>query len=169
MTMIHLAAEKACYVARSVDETPTPAVLKEALETVSEIELLPHLGSFIVSLAMFRRVWSLILITFFSLYQQTPRTGEDLPTTSTEIQMKVVGLLDDGSVLSTEMEDLCANLPIYVIVRRARNSNEKEADVESDEDVNELVDEEARGFPEVTDLSDIPNARKSYWIGCAFC
>ena len=53
MTMIHLAAEKACYVARSVDETPTPAVLKEALETVSEIELLPHLGSFIVSLAMF--------------------------------------------------------------------------------------------------------------------
>ncbi|XP_066015399.1 uncharacterized protein [Pocillopora verrucosa] len=124
MTMIHLAAEKACYVARSVDETPTPAVLKEALET------------------------------------QTPRTGEDLPTTSTEIQMKVVGLLDDRSVLSTEMEDLCANLPIYVVVRRARNSNEKEADVESDEDVNELVDEEARGFPEVTDLSDIPNARE---------
>ena len=112
MTMIHLAAEKACYVARSVDETPTPAVLKEALETVSEIELLPHLGSFIVSLAMFWRVWFLILITFFSLYQQTPRTGEDLPTTSTEIQMKVVGLLDDRSVLSTEMEDLCANLPI---------------------------------------------------------
>ena len=100
---------------------------------------------------------------FFSLYnQQTPRTGEDLPTTSTEIQMKVVGLLDDRSVLSTEMEDLCANLPIYVVVRRARNSNEKEADVESDEDVNELVDEEARGFPEVTDRSDIPNARKSY-------
>ena len=24
MTMIHLAAEKACYVGRSVDETPTP-------------------------------------------------------------------------------------------------------------------------------------------------
>ena len=145
MTMIHLAAEKACYVARSVDETPTPAVLKEALETVSEIELLPHLGSFIVSLAMFWRVWFLILITFFSLYQQTPRTGEDLPTTSTEIQMKVVGLLDDGSVLSTEMEDLCANQPIYVVVvRRARNSNEKEAGVDSDEDVNELVDKETR-------------------------
>ena len=33
--------------------------------------------------------------------------------------MKVVGLLDDGSVLSTEMGDMCANLPIYVIVRRA--------------------------------------------------
>ena len=145
MKMIHPAAERACYVARSVDETPTPAVLKEALETVSEIELLPHLGSFIVSLAMFWRVWFLILITFFSLYQQTPRTGEDLPTTSTEIQMKVVGLLDDGSVLSTEMEDLYANQPIYVVVvRRARNSNEKEADVESDEDVNELIDKETR-------------------------
>ena len=83
---------------------------------------------------------------FFSLHnQQTPRTGEDVPTTSTEIQMKVVGLLDDGSVLSTEMEDLCANQPIYVVVvRRARNSNEKEAGVDSDEDVNELVDKETR-------------------------
>ena len=163
--MIHLPAEKACYMASSVDKTPTPAVLKEALETVSEIELLPHLGSFIVSLAMFWRVWFLILITFFSLYQQTPRTGEDLPTTSTEIQMKVVGLLDDRSVLSTEMEDLCANLPIYVVVRSAMNPNDKEAD----EDVDELVDEEARGFPEITDLYDISNARKSYSIGCAFC
>ena len=44
---------------------------------------------------------------FFSLHnQETPRTGEDVPTTSTEIQIKVVGLLDDGSVLSTEMEDV---------------------------------------------------------------
>ena len=60
--------------------------------------------------------------------------------------MKVVGLLDDGSVLSTEMEDLCANQPIYVVVvRRARNSKKKkEADVESDEDVNELIDNETR-------------------------
>ena len=112
MKMIHPAAERACYVARSVDEIPTPAVLKEALETVSEIELLLHLGSFAVSLAMFWRVWFLILITFFPLYQQTPRTGEDVPTTSTEIQMKVVGLLDDLSVLSTEMEDLWVNQPI---------------------------------------------------------
>ena len=76
--------------------------------------------------------------------------------------MKVVGLLDDGSVLSTEMGDMCANLPIYVIVRRAVNPNDKEADVESDEDVDELIDEEARDFPEITDLYDIPNARKSY-------
>ena len=46
--------------------------------------------------------------------------------------MKIVGLLDDGSVLSTEMEDLYANQPIYVVVvRRARNSNEKEAGVDS--------------------------------------
>ena len=64
-TMIHLAAEKACYVARSVNKTPTAAVLKEALETVSEIELLPHLGSFTVSLAIFWRVWFLILTIFF--------------------------------------------------------------------------------------------------------
>ena len=56
MTMIHPAAEKACHVARSVDKTPTAAVLKEALETVGEIELLPHLGYFTVSLAMFWRV-----------------------------------------------------------------------------------------------------------------
>ena len=148
MTMIHLAAEKASYVARSVNKTPTAAVLKEALETVSEIELLLHPGSFTVSLAMFWRVWFLNLMTFFFflLYnQQTPRTVEDVPTTSTEIQMKVVGLLDDRSVLSTEMEDLCANQPIYVVVvRRARNSNEKEAGVDSDEDVNELVDKETR-------------------------
>ena len=31
-----------------------------------------------------------------------------------------------------------------MVVRRARNSNEKEADVESDEDVNELIDKETR-------------------------
>ena len=73
-----------------------------------------------------------------------------------------MGLLDDGSVLSIEMGDMCANLPIYVIVRRAVNPNDKEADVESDEDVDELIDEEARDFPEITDLYDIPNARKSY-------
>ncbi|CAH3130040.1 unnamed protein product, partial [Pocillopora meandrina] len=127
VTMIHLPAEKACYMASSVDKTPTPAVLKEALET------------------------------------QTPRTqGEDLPTTSTEIQMKVVGLLDDRSVLSTGMVNLCANLPIYAVVRSAMNPNDKEADVESDEGVDELVDEEARDFPEITDLYDIPDARKSY-------
>ena len=63
VTMIHLPAEKACYVASSVDKIPTPAVLKEALEAVSEIELLPHLGSFTVSLAMFWRVWLLIFMT----------------------------------------------------------------------------------------------------------
>ena len=73
-----------------------------------------------------------------------------------------MGLLDDGSVLSIEMGDMCANLPIYVIVRRAINPNDKEADVESDEDVDELIEEEARDFPEITDLYDIPNARKSY-------
>ena len=49
--------------------------------------------------------------------------------------MKVVGLLDDRSVLSTEMVNLCANLPIYVVVRSAMNPNDKEADVESDEGV----------------------------------
>ena len=63
VTIIHLPAEKACYMASSVDKTPTPADYKEALETVSEIESLPHLGSFTVSLAMFWRVWFLILMT----------------------------------------------------------------------------------------------------------
>ena len=51
--MIHLAAEKARYVVRSVDENPKPAVLKEALETVSQIESLPRLESFAVSLTIF--------------------------------------------------------------------------------------------------------------------
>ena len=53
VTMIHLPAEKACYMASSGDKTPTPAVLKKALEMVSQIELLPHLGSFAVSLTIF--------------------------------------------------------------------------------------------------------------------
>ena len=65
VTLIHLSAEKTCYMASSVDKTPTPAVLKEALETVSEIALLPHLGSFTVSLVIFSRVWLLILMTLF--------------------------------------------------------------------------------------------------------
>ena len=46
--------------------------------------------------------------------------------------------------------------------KKSYNPNDKEADVESDEDVDELIDEEARDFPEITDLYDIPNARKSY-------
>ena len=70
--------------------------------------------------------------------KQTSGTGEDSPTTSTEIQMKVVGLLDDRSVLSTEMEDLCANQSIYVIVTRAMSPN--------DEEVDEVLDEETRDF-----------------------
>ena len=144
--MIHLAAEKACYVARSVDKTSTSAVLKEALETVSEIELLPKPWVFY---RQPRNVLARLILNshdFFSLHnQQTPRTVGDLPTPSTEKQMKVVGLLDEGSVLSTEMEDLCANQPIFVVVvRRAKNSNEKEAGVDSDEDVNELFDKETR-------------------------
>ena len=80
--------------------------------------------------------------------------------------MKVVGLLDDRSVLSTEMEDLCTNLPIYVVVRRAMSPNDEEVDVESDEDVDEVLDEEARDFLEITNLHDTPSARKSYRIGC---
>ena len=52
--------------------------------------------------------------------------------------MKVVELLDDGSVLSTEMEDLCANQSIYVIVTRAMSPN--------DEEVDEVLDEETRDF-----------------------
>ena len=83
--------------------------------------------------------------------------------------MKVVGLLDDRSVLSTEMEDLCTNLPIYVVVRRAMSPNDEEVDVESDEDVDEVLDEEARDFLEITNLHDTSSARKSYRIGCVFC
>ena len=39
LTMIPLSAEKTCCMASSVNKTPTPAVLKEALETVSEISV----------------------------------------------------------------------------------------------------------------------------------
>ena len=35
VTMVRLPAEKACYIANSIDETLTPADLKEALEMVS--------------------------------------------------------------------------------------------------------------------------------------
>ena len=36
VTMVRLLEEKACYMADSIDETLTPADLKEALEMVSE-------------------------------------------------------------------------------------------------------------------------------------
>ena len=36
VTMVRLLEEKACYMADSIDETLTPANLKEALEMVSE-------------------------------------------------------------------------------------------------------------------------------------
>ena len=35
VTMVRLRVEKACYMANSIDETLTPADLKEALEMVS--------------------------------------------------------------------------------------------------------------------------------------
>ena len=49
--MIHLPAEKASYMANSFDKTPTPAVLKEALETVRlnylhTLGLLPSVSQF---------------------------------------------------------------------------------------------------------------------------
>ena len=91
--MIHLAAEKACYVARSVNKTPTAAVLKEALETVSEIELLLHPGSFTVSLAIFWRVWFLILTTFF--YYIISKLPEQLKTYQ-PLQLKNKWRLWDG-------------------------------------------------------------------------
>ena len=90
--MIPLSAEKTCCIASLVNKTPTPAVLKEALETVSEIELLPHLGSFTISLAIFFARLIPNSHDFVSLYnQQTSGTDEDLPTTSTEIKNKGCG------------------------------------------------------------------------------
>ena len=47
--------------------------------------------------------------------------------------------------------------------------NDEEVDLESDEDVDEVLDEEARDFLEITNLHDTPSARKSYRIGCVFC
>ena len=61
VTMIHLPVEKACYMASSVDGTVAPTVLKEALETVSKLELPPQLDS-LVSLAIYSRTLYLILI-----------------------------------------------------------------------------------------------------------
>ena len=86
--MIHLAAEKACYVARSVNKTPTAAVLKEALETVIEWDWITSTPW--VFYRQPRNVLACLILNshdFFLLYnQQTPRTVEDLPTTSTEKQ-----------------------------------------------------------------------------------
>ena len=56
MTMIHMAEDKACYMASSVHETPTPAVLKEALETVSEISYALTLALLPSALKFFWRV-----------------------------------------------------------------------------------------------------------------
>lgn len=99
-----------------------------------------------------------------ALETETPETGEGLTITSTEIQMKVLGLLDDRSVLSAEMADLCVNLPIYVVVRRAMDANDEEANVESNKYANKVVDEEAKDFPEITDLYDISDAREKRQI-----
>ena len=169
--MIHMAEDKACCMASSVHETPTRAFLKEALETVSEIYCLLMSALFLSALQFFCVIPNSHQLVSLN-NQQTPGTGEDLPTTSAEMQMKVVGLLDDRSVLSDEMADLCSNLPVYVVVSRAMNVNDEEAmnpndveaDVEYDEDVDEVIDEGTDDFPEISDLDDIADARKLYLI-----
>ena len=45
-------------------------------------------------------------------------------TPQREETFKVVGKLDDRSSLSTEMADLCANLPIYRVVKGDVNQND---------------------------------------------
>ena len=57
--------------------------------------------------------------------------------------MTVVGNLEDRSELSDEMEDLCAKLPIYIVIK-------------GDVDPNDI--------PQITDFDDIPNTRKLYKI-----
>ena len=39
-----------------------------------------------------------------------------MPKTQGEVKLKVIGTLEDPSHLSDKMADLCANLPIYVVV-----------------------------------------------------
>ena len=39
-----------------------------------------------------------------------------------EVKLKVVGTLEDRSELSDEMEDLCAELPIYFVVEGKAHS-----------------------------------------------
>ena len=102
-------------------------------------------------------------------FQQTPGVSEESTTSSTETQMTVVGELEDRSGLSTEMADLCVNLPIYVVTDGAMNLNDEEADeetdvdddMEADEEFYEDVDEDASNFHEIIDLDDTPDTRKS--------
>ena len=80
--------------------------------------------------------------------------------------MTVVGELEDRSGLSTEMADLCVNLPIYVVTDGAMNLNDEEADEETDDmeadaEFYEDFDEDASNSREIIDLDDTPDTRKS--------
>ena len=154
MTTIHLAAEKACHVARSVNKTPTAAVLKEALRTMSEIELLPHLGYFTVSLAMFWRVWFLTLMTFF--HYIISKLPEQVKTYQ-PLQLKY----------KWRLWDCLTMVQCWVLKWRIKWEGSWCGFWWGCQWTRWQGNKEARGFPEVTDLSDIPNAGKSYWIGCA--
>lgn len=51
-------------------------------------------------------------------------------TPQSEQKLKVVGKLNDRSGLSSEMADLCANLPIYRVTEG--NVNQNDTDMRSD-------------------------------------
>ena len=64
-------------------------------------------------------------------------------TPQSEETFKVVGKLNDRSSLSTEMADLCANLPIYRVVKGDVSQNDmgemtRDAEDEDDADMAEM-------------------------------
>ena len=67
-------------------------------------------------------------------------------TPQSEVTYKVVGKLNDRSSLSTEMADLCANLPIYRVVKGDVKQNDmgemtRDAEDADDADMAEMPEE----------------------------
>lgn len=59
---------------------------------------------------------SLSYLSFF-YGQVPPKTDGGLPKARTDINLTVVGTLEDRSELSDEMARLCAKLPVYAMVK----------------------------------------------------
>lgn len=86
--------------------------------------------------------------------------------------MTVAGELEDRSVLSAEMAELCVNLPIYIVTNDAVILNDEEADeemvvendMEADMEADEYIDEDANDEPEIVDTVDNPYTRKCYIV-----
>lgn len=131
VTMVRLPAEKACYIANSIDETLTPADLKEALEMKSP-------GT------------SEELATSSTETQMTVAGElEDRSALSAEMAELCVNLpiyiVTNGAVILND-ED-------------ADEETVVEDDMEADMEADEYIDEDANDEPEIVDTIDNPYTR----------